>query len=168
MWHIKDWVQKWLLRVESKTKENYALNWGLNTFSCSFPFPPVSHKVNLLNQLHESSATMNNQRTLDIIREDLTSNTMVDSEGTYWDSRHPHLFVVMGASVSWLRSLTFPINQPWFCCFSGRSCEKKDLPNSLVVVPRRFVATFNHFLRLRTHETFNRRTARTLPPVHEG
>lgn len=43
---------------------------------------------------------MNNQRTLEIIREDLTSSNMVDTEGTFWDNRHPHLFVVMGASVS--------------------------------------------------------------------
>jgi hypothetical protein len=64
-----------------------------------FPFS-VSHKVSLLNQLHNGTAMMNNQRTLEIIRDDLTSSSMVESEGTYWDSRHPHLFVVMGASVS--------------------------------------------------------------------
>jgi hypothetical protein len=82
-------------------KENYASNRGLKRF-LAFPFA-VSHKINLLNQLHESSSTMNNQRTLDIIREDLTSSTMIDSEGTFWDRNHPHLFVVMGASVSWWR-----------------------------------------------------------------
>jgi hypothetical protein len=64
-----------------------------------FPFS-VSQKINLLNQLHNVSGTMNNQRTLELIREDLTSSTMADSEGTCWDNQHPHLFVVMGASVS--------------------------------------------------------------------
>lgn len=64
-----------------------------------FPFS-VSQKINLLNQMNSSStAAMNNQRTLELIRDDLTSSSMVDSEGTYWDSRHPHIFVVMGASV---------------------------------------------------------------------
>lgn len=50
-----------------------------------------------------ATAAMNNQRTLEIIRDDLTSSSMVDTEGTYWDSRHPHIFVVMGASVSWFK-----------------------------------------------------------------
>lgn len=40
---------------------------------------------------------MSNQKTLDIIREDL--GHLVETEGTYWDSRHPHIFAVMGASV---------------------------------------------------------------------
>lgn len=66
-----------------------------------FPFP-VSHKIDLLNQMHNGNDTdlMNNQRTLEIIRDDLTSSMMVDTEGTFWDNQHPHLFVVMGASVS--------------------------------------------------------------------
>lgn len=55
---------------------------------------------------------MNNQRTLEIIRDDLTSSSMVESEGTYWDSRHPHLFVVMGASVSFFRQLNLNIDHP--------------------------------------------------------
>lgn len=64
----------------------------------------VSQKINLLNQLTRQSSTgsnnggMNNQRTLDLIREDL--GHLVETEGTYWDTRHPHIFVVMGASVS--------------------------------------------------------------------
>lgn len=73
---------------------------------CSHIFFAVSQKINLLNQLTRQSSTgsnnggMNNQRTLDLIREDL--GHLVETEGTYWDSRHPHLFVVMGASVSQL------------------------------------------------------------------
>lgn len=43
---------------------------------------------------------MNSQRTLEIIRDELKSDSLKECEGTYWDSRHPHLFVVMGASVS--------------------------------------------------------------------
>jgi hypothetical protein len=86
-----------------------------------FPFS-VSQKVNLLNQLHNGTATMNNQRTLEIIRDDLTSSSMVESEGTYWDSRHPHLFVVMGASVSLTyenneRSIHLTLNDSCFCMF---------------------------------------------------
>lgn len=71
----------------------YASKARPNTFSCLFPILVVSQKVNLLNQMH-------NQRTLEIIRGHLTSNKMVESEGTHWDNHHPHLFVVMGASVS--------------------------------------------------------------------
>jgi hypothetical protein len=73
----------------------------LHKFSFFFA---VSQKINLLNQLTRqnsngsNSGSMNNQRTLDIIREDL--GHLVETEGTYWDSRHPHIFVVMGASVS--------------------------------------------------------------------
>jgi hypothetical protein len=63
-----------------------------------FLFLSVSQKINLLNQLtRQNSNGMSNQRTLDIIREDL--GHLVETEGTYWDSRHPHIFVVMGASV---------------------------------------------------------------------
>jgi hypothetical protein len=47
-----------------------------------------------------SNETMDNQRTLEIIREDSKSNVMVETEGTCLDCHHPHLFVVMGASVS--------------------------------------------------------------------
>lgn len=65
----------------------------------------VSHKIELINQLQHGTAMMNNQRTLEIIRDDLTSNSMVESEGTCWDNRHAHLFVVMGASVSQLESI---------------------------------------------------------------
>lgn len=76
-------------------------------------FYAVSQKINLLNQLTRQSSTgsnsgvMNNQRTLDLIREDL--GHLVETEGTYWDSRHPHLFVVMGASVSKFFFLNFQI-----------------------------------------------------------
>jgi hypothetical protein len=48
---------------------------------------------------------MSNQKTLDIIREDL--GHLVETEGTYWDSRHPHIFAVMGASV--ICNYYFPI-----------------------------------------------------------
>lgn len=64
-----------------------------------FPFL-VSQKINLLNQMHCGTASMNNERTLEIIRDDLTSSVMEETEGTHWDNDHPHLFVVMGASVS--------------------------------------------------------------------
>lgn len=64
-----------------------------------FPFS-VSQKINLLNQMHCGTASMNNERTLEIIRDDLTSSVMEETEGTHWDNDHPHLFVVMGASVS--------------------------------------------------------------------
>lgn len=64
-----------------------------------FPFS-VSQKVNLLNQLFHSGSTMNNQRTLELIREDLTSNAMAETEGTCWDRHHAHSFTVMGASVN--------------------------------------------------------------------
>lgn len=61
----------------------------------------VSQKVNLLNQMHNGGTSMmNSQRTLEIIRDELKSDSLKECEGTYWDSRHPHLFVVMGASVS--------------------------------------------------------------------
>lgn len=43
---------------------------------------------------------MNSQRTLQIIRDELQSDSLKECEGSYWDSRHPHMFVVMGASVS--------------------------------------------------------------------
>lgn len=67
----------------------------------------VSHKESLIQQLLTASE-MNNQRTLDIIREDLSS--VMDSEGsTYWSNKHPHLFIVMGASVRCL----FKFNQPF-------------------------------------------------------
>ena len=73
----------------------------------------VSQKINLLNKLTRQSSTgsnngaMNNQRTLDLIREDL--GHLVETEGTYWDTRHPHIFVVMGASVSH-KKLFFKLN----------------------------------------------------------
>jgi hypothetical protein len=60
----------------------------------------VSQKVSLLNAMHNGSSSMNSQRTLEIIRDELKSDSLKECEGTYWDSRHPHLFVVMGASVS--------------------------------------------------------------------
>lgn len=60
----------------------------------------VSDKINLLNQLSTASSASNSQRTLDLIRQDLSSDSVMNSEGTYFDSRHPHLFVVFGASVS--------------------------------------------------------------------
>lgn len=55
-----------------------------------------------MNQLTRQNSNgsnngMSNQKTLDIIREDL--GHLVETEGTYWDSRHPHIFAVMGASV---------------------------------------------------------------------
>lgn len=50
--------------------------------------------------MHRGTAPMNNERTLEIIRDDLTSNVMEETEGTCWDHHHPHIFVVMGASVS--------------------------------------------------------------------
>lgn len=53
--------------------------------------------------MQSGTAVMNNQRTLDIIREDLMS--MGD---TCWDNKHPHIFVVMGASVSFKFSLSKP------------------------------------------------------------
>jgi hypothetical protein len=67
----------------------------------------VSQKINLLNQLTRQNSTSSNgmNRTLDIIREDL--GHLVETEGTYWDSRHPHIFVVMGASVSFFLILFF-------------------------------------------------------------
>lgn len=43
---------------------------------------------------------MNSQRTLEIIRDELKSDSLKECEGTYWDGCHPHMFVVMGASVS--------------------------------------------------------------------
>lgn len=43
---------------------------------------------------------MNSQRTLEIIRDELQSDSLKECEGSYWDCSHPHMFVVMGASVS--------------------------------------------------------------------
>ena len=72
--------------------------------SILIPLFAVSQKINLLNQLTRQNSNgssngsgMSNQKTLDIIREDL--GHLVETEGTYWDSRHPHIFAVMGASV---------------------------------------------------------------------
>lgn len=84
--------------------------------TATFPFS-VSHKIDLLNQLNASNGTMNNnQRTLEIIREDLASSAMNESEGTCWDSGHRHLFVVMGASVKslFLMSLLYQNNDFYF------------------------------------------------------
>ncbi|CAG9808115.1 unnamed protein product [Chironomus riparius] len=71
----------------------------------------VSQKVNLLNQLtrqnsNGSTSGMSNQKTLDIIREDL--GHLVETEGTYWDSRHPHIFAVMGASGDLAKKKIYP------------------------------------------------------------
>lgn len=60
----------------------------------------VSHKISLLNQMHNGSSSMNSQRTLEIIRGELKSDSWKECEGSHWDCRHPHMFVVLGASVS--------------------------------------------------------------------
>lgn len=69
-------------------------------FTKTFLLFTVSHKIDLLNQLCAMDFSSTNQRTLDLIRDDLISSSIGESEGTFWDSHHPHLFVVMGASVS--------------------------------------------------------------------
>jgi hypothetical protein len=96
-----------------------SLHFSFSFLSCLVHSPLVFHfavsqKINLLNQLTRQSSTgsnggaMNNQRTLDLIREDL--GHLGEMEGTYWDSRHPHLFVVMGASVSEIGKFSNSIN----------------------------------------------------------
>lgn len=117
--------------------------------TATFPFS-VSHKIDLLNQLNASNGTMNNnQRTLEIIREDLASSAMNESEGTCWDSGHRHLFVVMGASVKslFLMSLLYQNNDFYFI-FLGGFGEKENLSYTLVAIPRWSLTTCNHFLRL--------------------
>lgn len=74
---------------------------------------------------------MSNQKTLDIIREDL--GHLVETEGTYWDSRHPHIFAVMGASV---RSAIYHIFHTFNLCPNNRETWPK----------RRFIRLFGGFI----------------------
>lgn len=98
----------------------------------------VSQKINLLNKLTRQSSTgsnnggMNNQRTLDLIRDDL--GHLVEAEGTYWDTRHPHIFVVMGASVSHIiRTFLFSATKGNLF-YLGRFGKKENLSNLVVAV----------------------------------
>lgn len=96
-------------------------------------------------------ATLNNSRTLEIIRDDLKS--MLESEGTCWDCVHPHIFVVMGASVSSCHRFAFTQCDD---SVSGRLGEEENLPDPVVVVSRWPASTSHDLPWLCPHESHNR------------
>lgn len=93
----------------------------------------------------------NTIRTLEIIRDDLKS--MLESEGTCWDCVHPHIFVVMGASVSLLRSSSTLLSDDYVL---GRLGEEENLSDPLVAVSRWPASTSDDLSRLCSNKSHNR------------